>query len=646
MDADGTCLVVSPCNQCKINKNGVQSCITRKHNARLTAVKRKDLASRHRQCVKPDQTMTIFKLVDRDSGEESVEFAPDMVFQRSCSSCAHLKTCILGGHELTDWVPEEGRGRIQQNKRKSGSSDTTDMPPIAPEQQPSNKARKVSGGTNPSITIPGPALKAAAAAMAAATALPYPAPKGEGGAASKAEGRPKRRSSKGRRASAPEACEQAPPCPAAAAAAAAAPSAADPNAAESAAGTNAEAGLVDDTGDGGASAAPPQSIASQLDALAAQEDLLLQHYQADMQRFDEAKASRESEILVARDELESIKATREATKSMVADQRKNLVAERDRLTRLRCQEVIREEAEHRQKKNVLWSAVEPTAVAEVTGANDSGSGDASETITTQLSLAVHTGLGVVARPSPATAASREAETSAVLTALSQPLSVSSQLGGSSPPPSPSTTQLGSGNEKLAAGAGGMGSGSGGGEQLLVGHREGSPNSWRLRGGEEAINGVRTPEANGVPVRGDIQAAEIAPSPAMEDGEEPRSSVAEEETAVKGRGEDADGHESCHANAGAVGLGGSNGTDVTAKGEGVVEEDEGASSASVGATPTKPVDAPEVDVVEAAAPAGVSALQQESTAQEEGADSSMEVDEIEEEGEEEGEEEEEQQQQKE
>lgn len=51
------------------------------------------------------------------------------------------------------------------------------MPPIAPEQQPSNKARKVSGGTNPSITIPGPALKAAAAAMAAATALPYPAPK-------------------------------------------------------------------------------------------------------------------------------------------------------------------------------------------------------------------------------------------------------------------------------------------------------------------------------------------------------------------------------------------------------------------------------------------------------------------------------------
>lgn len=42
------------------------------------------------------------------------------------------------------------------------------MPPTAPEQQPSNKARKISGGLKPSITIPGPALKAAAA-MAAAT---------------------------------------------------------------------------------------------------------------------------------------------------------------------------------------------------------------------------------------------------------------------------------------------------------------------------------------------------------------------------------------------------------------------------------------------------------------------------------------------
>lgn len=35
--------------------------------------------------------MTIFKLVDRDSGEESVEFAADMVFQMSCGSCLHLK---------------------------------------------------------------------------------------------------------------------------------------------------------------------------------------------------------------------------------------------------------------------------------------------------------------------------------------------------------------------------------------------------------------------------------------------------------------------------------------------------------------------------------------------------------------------------
>ncbi|CAM9122080.1 unnamed protein product, partial [Hapterophycus canaliculatus] len=55
MDAEGTCLVVSPCNNCRINKNGVQACILRKHNARLTSVKREDLAARHRQCIKPDQ---------------------------------------------------------------------------------------------------------------------------------------------------------------------------------------------------------------------------------------------------------------------------------------------------------------------------------------------------------------------------------------------------------------------------------------------------------------------------------------------------------------------------------------------------------------------------------------------------------------
>lgn len=42
------------------------------------------------------------------------------------------------------------------------------MPPTEPEPQLSNKTRKVSGGLKPSITIPGPALKAAAA-MAAAT---------------------------------------------------------------------------------------------------------------------------------------------------------------------------------------------------------------------------------------------------------------------------------------------------------------------------------------------------------------------------------------------------------------------------------------------------------------------------------------------
>lgn len=41
--------------------------------------------------------MTIFKLVDRESGEESVEFASQMVFQRPCDICQGLK---VGGESL------------------------------------------------------------------------------------------------------------------------------------------------------------------------------------------------------------------------------------------------------------------------------------------------------------------------------------------------------------------------------------------------------------------------------------------------------------------------------------------------------------------------------------------------------------------
>lgn len=38
--------------------------------------------------------MTIFKLVDRNTGEESVEYSPDMIFQRPCASCIHLKVLV------------------------------------------------------------------------------------------------------------------------------------------------------------------------------------------------------------------------------------------------------------------------------------------------------------------------------------------------------------------------------------------------------------------------------------------------------------------------------------------------------------------------------------------------------------------------
>ncbi|CAM9167700.1 unnamed protein product [Ectocarpus sp. 12 AP-2014] len=377
MDVDGTCLVVSPCNNCRINKNGVQACIMRKHNARLTAVKRDELAARHRQCVKPDQTMTIFKLVDRNTGEESVEYSPDMIFQRPCASCIHLKTCILGGHELTDWTPEGGRGRNSQNKRKSASTLEKALELLSPpageqqqqqQQQPSSKTRKVTDGyPKPSITIPGPALKAARKSEGATTAP-------------EELGRSTRWGSKGRRVSAPEAFQEAVPSPASAA-----PPEDEVCAAADAADTDEDVDVNDHacvsdgavaasaSGGSGSGSAPQQSIASQLDALAAQEDLLLQQFRADMRHLDEAKTSREKEIRVAQAALEKIKATREKTKSNTAEQRKRMVAERDRLTHLRCQEMMREEAEHRQRKDDMWSAVEP-AVTTATMPTEEGSG--------------------------------------------------------------------------------------------------------------------------------------------------------------------------------------------------------------------------------------------------------------------------------
>lgn len=50
---------------------------------------------------------------------------------------------------------------IFQSKRKSASFDPSLSPSAGQEQQPSSKTRKMSDGSKPSITIPGPALVAA-----------------------------------------------------------------------------------------------------------------------------------------------------------------------------------------------------------------------------------------------------------------------------------------------------------------------------------------------------------------------------------------------------------------------------------------------------------------------------------------------------
>lgn len=47
---------------CVREQSGVQACIMRMHNPRLTCVAKDGLAARHRQCVKPDQVGDFLEL--------------------------------------------------------------------------------------------------------------------------------------------------------------------------------------------------------------------------------------------------------------------------------------------------------------------------------------------------------------------------------------------------------------------------------------------------------------------------------------------------------------------------------------------------------------------------------------------------------
>eukprot|EP00904_Undaria_pinnatifida_P006230 jgi/Undpi1/2737/HiC_scaffold_14.g06115.m1 len=310
MDADGNCLVVSPCNFCKNSKNGVQSCIVRKHNARLCSVKKANLASRHRQCVKPDQAMTIFKLVDRESGEESVEFARGMVFQRPCENCTHLKTCILAGHTLQDWIPDSGR---------------QPDPLLSPSTQPAlvlqHKRKAPQAAKSPKDSQPKTVSSADSEMWKILTIM---------GCSIGHTKQPERLGG----------YRVWPHCEAGA----------------SSAPTTGKGASRD-----GCASASPHSIASQLQALAAEEDWLRQQYLADLRVLEEEEAAKVIEIQTAHAALENIRLARKTKQSSKDEERKKMAAERERLTQLRLQEMLQEEAERQKKNEALWGACETAA---------------------------------------------------------------------------------------------------------------------------------------------------------------------------------------------------------------------------------------------------------------------------------------------
>lgn len=66
--------------------------------------------------------MTIYKLRNRETNEELLEFSEDIVFQTPCASCTSIKGCITAGHRLQDWRPviPDGNGVSSPNGDAAG----------------------------------------------------------------------------------------------------------------------------------------------------------------------------------------------------------------------------------------------------------------------------------------------------------------------------------------------------------------------------------------------------------------------------------------------------------------------------------------------------------------------------------------------
>lgn len=283
----------------------------------------------------------------------------------------------------------------------------------------------------------------------------------------------------------------------------------------------------------------------------------------------------------------------------------------------RTQEMIREEAEHRQKKDVLWSAVEPAVAPETPGGSSGGGGggDGPELIAS-LSLDVHGGVGAAteASPSPSPVAERpeaEGEGRAALLPPSPSASASPLCSGSSPVSPMTPVVAADEKERMETKAAGAGKGEIGGEEPAAVCKEdidGKPcSSPREKEGEEEVeaagNGaVHEPRVNEVAVGGGVEsgagstpttvAAGEASAFEAEDGQEEEEKGVEEQeheeagctaarngAAVNGLRKGMKAHQGWQSSAVVVAASDSNGNHAAARGKGVVEDDERSSPAA-------------------------------------------------------------------
>ncbi|CAM9733409.1 unnamed protein product, partial [Ectocarpus sp. 4 AP-2014] len=126
MDQNGLFLMLKMCNGCSHNKGSWKKCMSRRHNPRMSTVREDELTYSHRQCVKPDQAITIYKLHDHETNEDYLEFDEEIIFQTACRKCLNIKSCLREGHKLVDWRPTFAGGRV------AGSSHPRASPPASP----------------------------------------------------------------------------------------------------------------------------------------------------------------------------------------------------------------------------------------------------------------------------------------------------------------------------------------------------------------------------------------------------------------------------------------------------------------------------------------------------------------------------------